>query len=137
MQERTEMKLVKNIFIAAGIILLLIGVPYFITRVPSMYNAALWNMAKPKMAPVQTAISLFVSHTGKYPNTLDDLMIPPSYAGTSWQGPYIKVQALYDPWNRPYIYVPNLADPKSYDLISYGADGKPGGEDYDKDISNK
>jgi general secretion pathway protein G len=131
------MKSVTNMLIVAVILLMLIGVSYFIMRFPSIYNAALWSTAKPKMAPIQAAISLFVSHTGKYPNTLDDLMIPPSYAGTSWQGPYLKVQALYDPWNRPYIYVPNLADPKNYDLISYGANGKPGGGGYNKDISNK
>jgi general secretion pathway protein G len=131
------MKVMKKIVIAAGIILLLIGVPYFIMRVPSIYNAALCRAAKPKMAPIQNAINLFIKHTGKYPNTLDELMAPPPFAGASWQGPYIKPQFLYDPWNRPYIYVPNLANPKNYDLISYGADGKLGGEGYDKDISNK
>ncbi len=131
------MKLAKNIFIATVIILLLTGIVYFIMRAPSMYKAALWRSAKLQMTPIQTAISLFVKHTGKYPNTLDDLLTPPSYTGASWQGPYIKVQILYDPWNRPYIYVPNLSDPNNYDLISYGADGKPGGEDYNKDISNK
>ena len=137
MPKKIDMKLLKNIFIAAGIIFLLIGVSYFIMRVPSIYNVALRNKAKTKMAPIQSAISLFVSHTGKYPNTLDDLLIPPSNAGTSWKGPYLKVQALYDPWKKPYVYVSNLADPENYDLISYGADGKAGGEGYDKDISNK
>ncbi len=131
------MKLIKNLLIAAGIILLLTGVLYIIIHAPSMYNAALWRSAKPGMAPIQTAINLFVSHTGKYPNTLDDLMVSPSLLAASWQGPYIKVKFLYDPWNRPYIYVPNLSDPKNYDLISYGADGKLGGEGYDKDIYNK
>jgi general secretion pathway protein G len=131
------MKLIKKILITAGIILLLAGVPYIIMRAPSIYNAALWRSAKPNMAPIQAAINLFVSHTGKYPNTLDDLMTPPSLPAASWKGPYIKVQFLYDPWNRPYIYVPNLSNPKNYDLISYGADGKPGGKGYNEDVSNK
>jgi general secretion pathway protein G len=131
------MKLIKNILIAAGIILLLIGVTYIIMRAPSMYNVALWRAAKPNMTPIQAAINLFVRHTGKYPNTLDDLMIPPSFPAASWKGPYIKVRFLYDPWNRPYIYEPNSSDPKNYDLISYGKDGKPGGKGYNADIYNK
>ena len=137
MQERSEKKLFKNIFIAAGIILLLTGITYLIMRAPSIYNAVLCRAVKPQMACIQTAISVFVKHTGKYPNTLDDLITPPAFVGTSWKGPYLKINQLYDPWNRPYIYVPNLADPKNYDLISYAADGKLGGDGYNKDISNK
>ena len=131
------MKLAKNIFIATMIILLLTGIVYFIMRAPSMYKAALWRSAKLQMTPIQTAISLFVKHTGKYPNTLDDLLTPPSYAGTSWKGPYLKVNQLYDPWERPFIYEPNSADPNRYVIISYGEDGMPGGEGYNKDIYNK
>ena len=132
-----KMKVVKNIFIAAGIILLLTGVPYIVIRVPSIYNAALYRAAKPEMVTIQAAIKDFVRDLNKYPNTLDELINPPSNSGTLWKGPYIKLRNLYDPWKRPYIYVPNLADPKNYDLISYAADGKLGGDGYNKDIYNK
>ena len=40
-----------------------------------------------------------------------------------------------DPWGRPYVFLyPGQANPNGYDLISYGADGKPGGENEDADI---
>ena len=40
-----------------------------------------------------------------------------------------------DPWGNPYQYVsPGSHGP--YDLFSYGADGKEGGEDYNRDINS-
>lgn len=53
-----------------------------------------------------------------------------------WDGPYIKKQAsLIDPWGRPYLYkLPGSHGP--YDLYTYGADGKEGGEGEDRDLGN-
>jgi general secretion pathway protein G len=53
-----------------------------------------------------------------------------------WDGPYIKKQAsLTDPWGRPYLYkIPGQHG--AYDLYTYGADGKEGGEGEDRDIGN-
>lgn len=43
---------------------------------------------------------------------------------------------LTDPWERPYILInPGEINP-DFDIISYGADGEPGGEDEDADIVN-
>ncbi|MBB37015.1 MAG: type II secretion system protein GspG [Hirschia sp.] len=40
-----------------------------------------------------------------------------------------------DPWGSPYQYIyPGENGP--VDIFSYGADGQPGGEDYDADIGN-
>lgn len=39
-----------------------------------------------------------------------------------------------DPWGNPYIYE---SDGGSYEIISYGADGLPGGVDENADISSK
>ena len=40
-----------------------------------------------------------------------------------------------DPWGNPYLYASPGADGRDYDIITYGRDGKPGGEGYDADIS--
>jgi hypothetical protein len=40
-----------------------------------------------------------------------------------------------DPWDRPYIYL-RSADPAP-EILSYGADRKPGGEFFDADISSR
>jgi type II secretion system protein G len=40
-----------------------------------------------------------------------------------------------DPWGNPYEYK-SPGEHGDYDIISYGADGAPGGEGEDKDIVN-
>ena len=40
-----------------------------------------------------------------------------------------------DPWGRPYVYfAPGQANPGGFDLLSYGEDGKPGGDGDNADI---
>lgn len=50
------------------------------------------------------------------------------------RGGYVKYLPL-DPWGRPYVYL-YPGEKGDYDLFSYGADGKPGGEGNNKDIVN-
>jgi general secretion pathway protein G len=49
----------------------------------------------------------------------------------AWRGPYISKPVPSDPWGRDFEYE---SDGKSFDLISYGADGIEGGEGDDSDI---
>lgn len=59
--------------------------------------------------------------------------IPPE-PGVWPEGGYLRSVPL-DPWGRAYLYkMPG--DKGAYDLISLGADGEPGGEGVDADISN-
>lgn len=52
---------------------------------------------------------------------------------SKWNGPYLQKHAPLDPWGHPYVYrVPGAQG--DYDLISYGKDGKPGGEGEDADL---
>jgi general secretion pathway protein G len=54
-----------------------------------------------------------------------------------WKGPYMDSQLPIDPWNNPYkITVPGL-NGKPFSVVSYGADGQPGGEGLNADISAK
>lgn len=39
-----------------------------------------------------------------------------------------------DPWGNPYVYT--LESSSSFTIVSYGADGVPGGEGYDGDVSS-
>lgn len=53
----------------------------------------------------------------------------------AWRGPYVRKEIPLDPWGHPYVYhSPGVANPWSYDLLSYGRDGKEGGEGEDADI---
>ncbi|MDH3291120.1 MAG: type II secretion system major pseudopilin GspG [Gemmatimonadota bacterium] len=55
----------------------------------------------------------------------------------NWRGPYLRKEVPLDPWNRPYMFrSPGVANPWSYDLLSYGRDGREGGEGEDADITS-
>jgi general secretion pathway protein G len=90
----------------------------------------------------ETALRLFKSDNGFYPDTsqgLEALISPPSggeMPENYRDGGYLEKKSLpSDPWGRSYIYV-SPGEQGDYDIISYGADGKPGGTNYDADIIN-
>ena len=74
---------------------------------------------------------------GHFPTTeqgLAALVVQP--AGESkWAGPYLAKAVPKDPWGNDYHYVAP-GEHGDYDLLSYGRDGRPGGEGEDADIGN-
>lgn len=98
--------------------------------------------ARVQIRNLETALKLFKMDSGFYPDTqqgLDALAekpatgrIPQKYR----EGGYLEQKKIpLDPWNNPYIYIsPGLHG--DYDLMSYGADGKEGGEGKDADIKS-
>lgn len=51
---------------------------------------------------------------------------------------YLSADKLLDPWGRSYLYVTPGPDGHPYEVISYGADGQPGGapESENADVSS-
>jgi len=58
-----------------------------------------------------------------------NIALPQNYRS----GGYIK-DLPSDPWSRPYQYVVPGREGRPFDILSLGADGKPGGADNDADI---
>jgi general secretion pathway protein G len=75
----------------------------------------------------------------RYPSTqegLEALVKAPAGAG-SWRGPYLKKNTIpKDPWGNEYQYISPGEQGRSYEIVSFGADGKPGGEGENKDITS-
>ena len=94
-----------------------------------------WDLTKPGMNDIETAISAYYLNCGEYPNSLDNLLTNPGKEG--WLGPYLKASQLKDPWGFEYGYVrEGTINPDSYDIISYGKDGLPGGDGYNAEQYN-
>jgi general secretion pathway protein G len=123
-----------TILVIIIIILLFVVGPKFLRQSQSVYGGK-WDKARPKMATLESAIDAFYLNSGQYPKTLDELLICPVGFEHVWAGPYLKKSSLYDEWGNMYIYDPNIRNYTSYNLISYGADGVPGGEGENTDIS--
>jgi len=65
---------------------------------------------------------------------LDNRRYPTSQEGLEAIRPYLKKAVPNDPWGRPYVYrAPG--EKGEFDLISFGRDGKAGGNGEDADIT--
>jgi general secretion pathway protein G len=74
---------------------------------------------------------------GSYPTGaqgLDALMRNPN--ANNWNGPYLKKPVPKDPWGNAYKYRCCPGQNGEYDLWSEGADGAPGGEGENADITS-
>lgn len=98
------------------------------------------KIAKAQIVALEQGLDQYRLDTGHYPTTeigLSGLMLKPtSDAVEKWQGPYLKKDPPNDPWGNPFIYRAPGQDGREYDLLSYGADGKPGGSGQDADITS-
>ncbi|MBL0716985.1 MAG: type II secretion system major pseudopilin GspG, partial [Desulfosarcina sp.] len=93
--------------------------------------------AKVQISLFETSLDTFRLDMGRYPTTeegLEALREKPSDSD-KWDGPYIPKRIPQDPWQNPYEYKAP-GEEGDYDIISYGADGKSGGEKENKDIVN-
>jgi len=84
-----------------------------------------------------TALDTFRLDVGRYPTTEEGLQALRQKPGgiERWDGPYLKKDLPVDPWNKPYVYQ-SPGDHGPYDIISYGADGVPGGDGDNRDITS-
>lgn len=88
------------------------------------------------------ALDTYYLHNDYYPSTaqgLAALVVQPNGAEAprNWRGPYLKRAVPVDPWGTPYHYEsPGAVNATSYDLVSYGRDGRPGGTGEDADLTS-
>ena len=95
--------------------------------------------AKSQIEMLSSALDAYRLDTGSYPTTQQGLQalmeLPTIDPPTNWRGPYLRKAVPPDPWGRPYVYLfPGESNPKGFDLLSYGADGKLGGDGEDADV---
>jgi general secretion pathway protein G len=94
--------------------------------------------AKIEIEQIGQTLDLFRLEVGRYPTTQEGLqaLITAPTGVPNWNGPYWKKSTLpKDPWTNEYKYA-SPGQHGAYDLWSYGADGKEGGEGTDKDITS-
>lgn len=107
---------------------------------PKMFKKIDSSKVKTARAQIEllgTALDSYRLDNGSYPTTEQGLQAfrvrPPNVK--TWDGPYLPKDIPLDPWQHSYIYK-SPGDHNDYDLSSYGADGKVGGEGKDADINS-
>jgi general secretion pathway protein G len=103
--------------------------------VPRLIDRIGWtkqNVAKSEVAQIAQQVELYMIDNGlsRLPSDFDLIAL------TQGNRPYLRPQDLIDPWGNPYVIVVPGEINRDFDVISYGADGLPGGEGEDADIVN-
>ena len=97
------------------------------------------DAAKIEMVNIGQTLDLYKLEIGRYPTTQEGLQAlisaPPGVA--NWNGPYWKKTSVpKDPWGNDYRYAAPGQNNAPYEIMSYGADGKEGGEGPNKDLTS-
>jgi general secretion pathway protein G len=107
-------------------------------------NQARTQTAGAQIKQLSSALTFYQMDNGRFPTTdqgLQALVEKPAGSPEPRNyrpGGYLDSKTIpKDPWGGTYQYVsPGTQNPQSFDLWTLGADGTPGGEGPDQDVSN-
>jgi general secretion pathway protein G len=121
------------------VVIVIIGIlaTVLVTQLSGKADRAKVEATKAMIRQVGDALDLFKLDHNRYPRHLDDLLTPPPDINPKkWPpGGYLK-KAPRDGWDREFeLRVPGTKG-QPYDLVSFGEDGREGGEGYAEDIWN-
>jgi general secretion pathway protein G len=90
------------------------------------------KVATNEVASIAQQVNLYLLDNG-LSRPPDDLELPALAQGSD---AYLREKDLIDPWGNSYQLIVPGVENSDFDVISYGANGEPGGEGEDKDIVN-
>jgi general secretion pathway protein G len=106
----------------------------------NQFASAKHKIADQSVRRIVTILEMYKLDVGSYPTTEQGLVaLTARPAGVrGWNGPYVKPgDEFNDPWGQPFQYrSPSQRPGHPFDIFSLGADGKPGGEGEDADVTN-
>ena len=94
--------------------------------------------AKQQISDLQLALGQYKLDTGIFPTQelgLPALRQKPEGV-EQWHGPYLVKDLGSDPWGHAYAYKYPGEHGDEPDIVSYGADGQPGGTDLNADVAS-
>lgn len=125
-----------ELLVVLGIIAMLAGIVG--PQVMKHMGAAKIKAAKVQIEDISTALDMYKLDIGSYPSNQQGLiaLIEKPADSKQWNGPYLRKEKVpVDPWQQEYHYQQPGQHGK-FDLYSYGADDKQGGEGDDQDINS-
>ncbi len=101
------------------------------------------SVGKAKHELARSSIGVIVTQLEKYrleesvwPSTDQGLNLLGAGYATPTSSYYLNPGQLLDPWERAFLYITPGPDGHPYEVLSYGADGQPGGQDENQDITS-
>ena len=109
------------------VIIGLLATVVIINVMPATDKAAV-TKAKADVSTLEQGVEMYRLNKLRYPSAAEGLQ------AVSAEG-YVK-RLPKDPWGKPYVYAAPGKNGRAFDIYSYGADGREGGEGQDADIGN-
>lgn len=95
-------------------------------------------VAAANAASLATQVKLFIADHGMPQGGASIAILwerPSNIESGDWKGPYVDNEdQLDDPWGRPFVLLIPGQKNVDFDVVSYGADGQPGGSGEDADV---
>ena len=138
----TENKRIKNGFTLVEImaVIIIIGLLAAVAAVNFLGQTDKARVAttKANLKTLHNAVAQFKMDTGRFPTEdegLEVLVDPPGDIQNYQPGGYLdSTEVPLDAWGNEFIYQRYPESGKPYVVISYGADGEEGGEEYEADM---
>ena len=120
------------VLVILGLLAALVG-PVLYQRI----NPAKQSVARAQIENFMSALDSYFLDVGSFPTSQQGLAAlrtrPESVA--KWNGPYLKKEIPGDSWGNAFVYR-SPGRNGGYEIVSYGADGKEGGEADNADINS-
>ena len=111
-----------------------------VTKVATQIDRARVTTTKANLKLLHAAVNQFKMDTSRYPSEetgLLELLEKPSDVTNYQEGGYLESTDIpKDAWKQEFVYMLNPESGKPFVIISYGKDGKEGGEGYDADLKS-
>jgi general secretion pathway protein G len=91
------------------------------------------EIAKTQIGQIVAQVQTFQLEHRKLPSPAEGLAALTTDPNAAF---YLEPAKLNDPWGKPYQYAVPGPDKHPFEIISYGADGQPGGSGDNADISS-
>ncbi|MBY0308780.1 MAG: type II secretion system major pseudopilin GspG [Phycisphaerales bacterium] len=124
------------------VVVVIIGVLATIvaTRLLPKITQSKRTAALAKAQTVANEVQAYIADCGPPPagSSIGDFLMtrPANVSEEKWHGPYLQnATQLNDPWDHPYVLVYPGQKNADFDVVSYGADGQPGGTGENADIT--
>jgi general secretion pathway protein G len=120
------------VMVIIGLLVAYVGPRYF-----SQVGKSEIKATRVQMDALEKALEQYRLDTGRFPNSEQGLvaLFTKPADEPKWGGPYLKKLPPPDAWGNPYQYKSPGAH-SDFDLVSFGKDGRSGGNGEDADITN-
>ena len=109
------------------------------SRLVGAFGGAQVKTTNAQLSLLTSSVDQFKLSVGRYPSVDEGfrvLLEKPQADAEKWTGPYLNKESIpKDGWGHEFVY--QVDEKWGYRIISYGADGKLGGEGENADLDNR